>query len=145
MVVASLLSGACVVSTNSDPDYAHERRPPPPPPPGSSNDAVGEWTKLGEKLVNGTNDHDDILVGKSEGSFRALRLQIEGSSLKMHDIVVEFTDGSRFSPETRLVFGEGVTSHVIDLPGSRRHIKRVGMRYSNLKGGGAARVEVWGR
>lgn len=144
LLVASLLLGACVVNTNP-PEFADEPPPPPPARGSSSSGDTAEWRKLGEKIVNGKNDHDDILVGRREGGFRALRLHIENDSLRMHDVVVEFTDGSKFSPRTRVQFAEGVTSNVIDLPGGRRHIKRVGLRYSDVKGGGAARVEVWGR
>ena len=148
LLAASLLLGACVVNTNP-PEYADD--PPPPPRRGSSSstpsrsaDAKGDWVKLGEKIVNGKNDHDDILVG-GKGKYRAIRLQVTDARMKMHDVVVEFSDGSKFSPDTQVTFDDGQRTGVIDLPGGARQIRRVGLRYSDLRGGGFAHVEVWAR
>jgi hypothetical protein len=60
-------------------------------------------------------------------------------------VVVTFGDGTTFSPKTKLVFGQGATSRVIDLPGGKRTIKRVDFKYANLPGGGRAQIELWGR
>jgi hypothetical protein len=143
LALASLLLGACVVNTNP-PEFADD-----PPRAGSSSsssrDPLPGWEKLGEKVVNGKNDHDDIRIGSGQGAFRALRLRVTDSAMRMHDVVVEFTDGSKFSPSTRVVFDEDVTSNVIDLPGGRREIRRIGLRYSDVRGGGVAHLEVWGR
>lgn len=147
VLAASLLLGACVVSTNP-PEYADD--PPPPPRRGSpapstpSQDTSGDWVKLGEKLVNGKNDHDDIRVG-GNGKYRSIRLKVTDATMKMHDVVVEFSDGSKFSPDTQVTFREGQHTGVIDLPGGRREIRRVGLRYSDVRGGGFAHVEVWAR
>lgn len=103
------------------------------------------WDKLGERTVHGRADHDAILVGARDGAFARMMIVVEHSSLAMHDIVVHFGDGTKFSPETRLVFGEDTRSRVIDLPGGKRIIKRVDFRYSNLPGGGKAQVELWAR
>lgn len=62
----------------------------------------------------------------------------------MFDIVVVFGDGSVFSPPSRMVFGPGTTTRVIDLPGGARVIRRVEFRYGNLPGGGRAQIELWG-
>lgn len=145
--VASLLLGACVINTNP-PEYADD--PPPPPRRSSSSssaparDTKGTWVKLGEKVVNGKNDHDDIRVG-GRGKYRVIRIKVTEATMKMHDVVVEFADGSRFSPDTQVTFREGQQTGVIDLPGGAREIRRVGLRYSDVRGGGFAHVEVWAR
>ena len=59
-------------------------------------------------------------------------------------MVVVFGDGTSFSPDTRLTFGQGSWSRDIDLPGGNRVIKRVEFRYGNLPGGGRAQLELWG-
>ena len=105
---------------------------------------TGGEVHIGEKVVNGKNDHDDILVGGS-GRYRAIRLKVTDARMKMHDVVVEFSDGSKFSPDTQVTFDEGQRTGVIDLPGGARKIRRVGLRYSDLRGGGFAHVEVWAR
>jgi len=50
----------------------------------------------------------------------------------------------RFHPEVKHYFREGTRTRVIDLPGDKRIIRNINLRYRNLPGGGRARVEVWG-
>ncbi len=131
------LSG-CVIHTRpgpppSDPDFAE------PASNGSS------WEKLGSRTVNGKGDRDSIPVGRSEGTFSAIRFRVRHSALRMHNVVIVFGDGTTFSPNTRSVFDRGTTSHTVDLPGNRRVIRRVDFHYSDLPGGGAAEIEVWAR
>lgn len=147
-IAAALLSTACTITTNNEPDRSSERRRPPPPPPPPADKPAADpdagWIKLGEKIVNGKEDRDEVLVGTVEGSFRKLRLRVKDSSLDMDDVVVHFTDGKSFSPKTRHTFKEGATSNPIDLPGEKRRIERIELKYSNRAGGGSATVEVWG-
>ena len=103
----------------------------------------GEWNKLGERSVDGTHDRDVIWVGAREGSYRRIMIVVENSALEMHSVVVHFSDGSAFAPETRHVFAANTRSHVIDLPGWRRNISSVEFRYGNLPGGGRAEAELW--
>ncbi len=103
------------------------------------------WQALGTRTVHGRADRDVIPVTAREGRFRKLRIEVTGSALEMHNVVVRFGDGSRYSPDTRLVFRKGGTSRVIDLPGEARVIREISFRYSNIRGGGRARVHVSGR
>jgi len=102
-----------------------------------------DWTKLGERSVDGTHDRDVITVGARDGRFRRIMLVVEHSALEMFDVVVTFGDGSRFSPPTRHVFSPDTRSSVIDLPGADRVIRSVEFKYGNLPGGGNAQLELW--
>jgi len=104
-----------------------------------------EWTRLGERRVDGAHDHDVIEVGRREGTFRKIMIVVEHSAVEMDHVVVHFGDGSHFSPATRLVFSANTRSNVIDLPGSERTIKNVEFSYGNLPGGGRAEVQLWAR
>ncbi len=109
-------------------------------------EAVTDWNRLGERTVHqGGADHDAIVVTAREGRFTRVQLRVEHSALELYDVVITFGDGTRYSPATRLVFGQGTTSRVIDLPGGARVIRRVDFRYRNLPGGGRAQIELWGR
>ena len=108
-------------------------------------EANTRWDKLGERMVDGKLDKDTIGVGRDDGRFSEIQLKVEGSALEMFDVLVTFGDGTTFSPPTRLTFGKGTTSRVIDLPGGKRAIKRVDFKYGNLPGGGRAQVELWAR
>ncbi|HET6149978.1 MAG TPA: hypothetical protein VFH68_20730 [Polyangia bacterium] len=103
----------------------------------------GDWTKLGERWVDGVRDRDVITVGAREGRYRRIMIVVEHSALEMFDVVVTFGDGTRFSPPTRHVFSADTRSHVIDLPGNDRVIRTVEFRYGNLPGGGRAQAELW--
>jgi hypothetical protein len=108
-------------------------------------EAATGWDKLGERMVDGKADRDVIAVGKADGRFSAIQIKVEQSALELFDVVVTFGDGSTFAPPTRLVFKNGETSRVIDLPGDKRTIKKVEFKYANLPGGGRAQVELWGK
>ena len=146
----------------ADEPPAGRQGPPPGPPAGrlagagpaaerrddardKKVEAATNWDKLGERMVDGKGDKDTIAVGRGDGRFSAIQLKVEQSALELLDVVVTFGDGSTFSPPTRLVFGNGTTSRVIDLPGDKRVIKKVDFKYANLPKGGRAQIELWAR
>src|SRR3954469_26081638 len=86
-------------------------------PHGYRAEARSDWNKLDERWVDGTHDRDVIPVGAREGSYRRIMIVVENSALEMHSVVVHFSDGSAFAPETRHVVWAKTRSHVIDLPG----------------------------
>lgn len=134
LAVAAIGSSGCVVTVHEGSyDY------------GSAHYRKEGWEKLGERMVNGGVDRDTIVVGRAEGKFRKLVVVVENSSLEMYDMDIEFSNGSHFSPRLKRRFAEGSRSHVIDLPGDARSIRKVTFKYGNLPGGGAASVELWGR
>jgi hypothetical protein len=138
ILLATSLLAACVVRTR--PARSAERRDDRA---DARFDAHSAWDKLGERWVNGAADRDVIAVGRDDGRYRKLKLVVERSSLELFDVEVVFADGSRFSPQTRMVFGNGSTSRTIDLPGGDRVIRKVVFRYGNLPGGGRAQIELW--
>jgi hypothetical protein len=107
-------------------------------------DAAG-WTMLGQRVVQGQGDHDAIQVGRKEGKFTSLMLVVEGSELELHDLKITFGNGETMDPSVRHFFKENSLTRQIDLPGNQRFIKRIDFQYSNLPGGGRAKVQVWGK
>jgi hypothetical protein len=145
----ALASSACTVKSGPGPNRAAERRDDRRDERRDDRrdarfDANSRWDKLGERWVDGRADRDVIHVGRKDGRFQKIQLVIEHSTLDLYDIDVVFGDGSHFSPGTRLTFGPGTTTRVIDLPGGARVIKHVEFRYGNLPGGGKAQIELWG-
>jgi len=116
--------------------------PSPPLPPPEWNPSG--WRLLGEAEVAGRNDRDFIRV-RGRHRYRQLMLEVKGGALEMYDVVVYFRDRSRYSPETRLVFGPESRTRPIDLPGDARGLRAIEFRYGNLPGPGRAYVRVWGR
>ncbi len=102
------------------------------------------WVKLGEREVTGKLDRDTITVGANDGTFSKLAVVVEQSDLELLDLEIVFGNGERHSPRLRHVFKEGSRSRVLDLPGTKRVIKAIELKYKNIAGGGAARVAVYG-
>jgi hypothetical protein len=112
----------------------------------SSADALEGWERLGTRAVEFRGDHDTIEVGRNEGRFRSIMLEVDGGTIEMLNVRVLFGNGSAFSPSTRLVFNEGERSRVIDLPGDTRIIRSITFDYRSLRTGeGRATVTVYGR
>ena len=106
----------------------------------------GRWEKLGERHVDFKSDRDRIDVGRSEGKFRQIRINVKDAPIEMYNMIVTFENGKPFSPNLRHRFAEGSNSRVIDLPGERRFIKSVSFRYRSIKKReGRGTVELWAR
>jgi hypothetical protein len=138
-VVLLITIGSGLACAHRQPERREARRAP------VVVESRADWQRLGERQVDGTRDRDVIAVGAREGAFRHLMIVVEDSAVELEDVVVNFTDGSHFSPRTRLVFGANSRSGMIDLPGTKRNIRNVAFRYGNLPGGGRAQVELWAK
>jgi len=103
------------------------------------------WTLLGERTVNGRVDKDTITVGDYKGKFEKLTFVVTDSDLELLDLEIKFGNGTNWHPTVRHYFKEGQRSHVIDFPGDERRIKTIHLKYKNLPGGGAAKVQVWAK
>lgn len=135
----ALFLAACVVRpASATPERRDDRR-------DRRVEAVTGWNKLGERWVEGRRDRDVISVGRRDGTFTVIKLKSEHSALRLDNVRVVFGDGTSWSPDTRLVFGQGSWTRDIDLPGGARVIRSVELRYGNLPGGGRAQIELWGR
>jgi hypothetical protein len=102
------------------------------------------WVQLGERTVNGRYDHDRIEVGRYEGKFTKLTMVVDNSDLELLDFKVVFGDSTEFHPPLSHAFRDGQRTRAIDLPPSEAVIRFVDLRYKNVRGGGDARVQLWG-
>lgn len=107
-------------------------------------DATG-WTLLGEQSVDGKRDRDRIPVGVREGRFTKMAIVVLDSSLQLDDLTVTFGNQTTWDPKLRHTFQEGSQSQVLDFPANKRIIEHVDLRYSNLPGGGRAKVQIWAK
>jgi hypothetical protein len=124
-VVSLILLAACIASAAQTP---------------------GRWERLGEREVDFRNDHDQIDVGRSEGRFRQIEIRVKDAPIEVFDMVVTFGNNETFTPKVRHKFAEGSGSHIIDLPGERRIIKRIDFNYKSLnRREGKGTVQVFAR
>ena len=140
-LLAVVLVGGGIGCAHKEPARVTEYREPRP----AVVDRRDDWVRLGERSVDSTHDRDVISVGRREGTFRKLMIAVERSPVELHHLKVNFSDGTSYQPETRLVFGANTRSGVIDLPGADRFIRSVEFSYGNLPGSGRAEVELWAR
>jgi hypothetical protein len=99
--------------------YGEKVRMPPP----------AAWVELGCQRVGFLDSKDTIRVGRREGAFRALKLQVSESKLRLQKIRVVFGDGGTQVLDVRAVIPAGSETPPIDLDGRRRIIDRIDLEY----------------
>lgn len=103
------------------------------------------WVNLGCQSVGFLVDRDVIRVGRREGRFKAIRLQVTGNRINMLDLKVIYANGAPDDLPVRAEIRPGSTTRAFDLRGRERAIDRIEMVYRsepNLRG--QARVCVEG-
>jgi hypothetical protein len=103
------------------------------------------WVELGTREVDYKKERDVIEVGRQEGRFTRIRLEVDEGDMKLSKLKVTFGNGETFEPDTRYEFNEGTRSHNIDLPDKARAIKRVEFVYKSEKHGPKAVVTLLGK
>ena len=104
----------------------------------------GRWTYLGDSHVDGSVDHDSIKVGRSDGSFRAIRLRISGGAINFERVIVRFGNGTQEEIPIRARIPNGGQTRAIDLPGERRMIQSVDLWYSKDHWSRRPKVTLYG-
>lgn len=97
-----------------------------------------EWSSLGCQRVGFLETKDVIRVGRREGAFRALKLQVNDGTLRLNRMKVVFDDRSSQVLDVRAAIPKGTETRPIDLDGRRRVIDRIELEYLpslNLKKG----------
>lgn len=114
---------------------------------GCSPVVVGDWTMLGERVVNDRAERDSITVGADEGRFTALKLRALRRPVHILDVKVHFGDGRVQDVAVRRIIRAGGESRVIDLSGGARVIRRVEFTYeAESRGRGRrATLQLFGR
>src|SRR6266852_4012732 len=82
----------------------------------------GRWEYLGEANVDGAVDHDNIVVTRARGEYRAIQIRVEKAPIEFDRVVVHFGNGRAETIQIRNRIPAGGQTRVIDLPGDRRVI-----------------------
>jgi hypothetical protein len=88
-----------------------------------------QWEQLGCKGVGFLDANDVIRVGRREGAFSAIKLQVSDAKLRLQRLRVVFGDGSAQTFDVRSVIPAGSETRAIDLDGRRRIIDRIELDY----------------
>lgn len=104
------------------------------------------WELLGTRTVRLIGDRDVIVVTALRGTFTHIQLRVSGNAIFMNDLEVTFSNGQKIDVPVRFLIPDGGQTRAINLPGIRRFIRTIELRYRSVpNSNGRATVEVWGR
>jgi hypothetical protein len=104
------------------------------------------WIFLGDKHVDGHDDHDKISIGSKEGTFRQLQIRVKVAPVIFQRAVVHFQNGADEELQFRDRINAGGSTKPLDLRGTDRVIKSVEFWYEKAHWGEARpTVELYGR
>ncbi|MTD93987.1 hypothetical protein GIW81_06510 [Hyphomicrobium sp. xq] len=131
---AAVLVGALgLAALAAQPSFARDRGP-------------DHWEQLGCQKVGFLVDRDVIRVGRRDGKFSAIRLEVSGNTVFMNDLRVVYGNGAPDDIAVRSEIRDGGQTRALDLKGrGERVIDRIEMTYRakpNFKG--SAKVCVMG-
>jgi hypothetical protein len=96
------------------------------------------WEQLGCQKVGFLVDRDVIRVGRRDGKFSAIRLEVSGNTVFMNDLKVVYGNGAPDDIPVRSEIRDGGQTRALDLKGrGERVIDRIEMTYRakpNFKG-----------
>jgi hypothetical protein len=99
---------------------------------------------LGSAHVDGRIDHDVIHVGRGDGRFHAIQLQVRGGAIEFDRAVVHFGNGTSEELAIRSRIPSGGETRFIDLPGERRVIESVELWYAKERWDRRPEVRLFG-
>ena len=96
---------------------------------GGGGGGRADWVELGCQSVGFLGDRDVIKVGRREGRFKAIKLNVTGNSVNIMDLKVVYANGDPDDIQVRSEIREGGETRPLDLRGRDRSIDRVEMVY----------------
>ncbi|HXF53004.1 MAG TPA: hypothetical protein VNK52_02665 [Hyphomicrobiaceae bacterium] len=90
----------------------------------------GDWVELGcQQVALFGRDSDSIRVGRREGRFRSIRLEVRGADVEILDLKVIYANGASDDIQVRHFLRAGERTRPLDLKGWERAIDRVVLNY----------------
>jgi hypothetical protein len=89
------------------------------------------WHVIGDKVVNGRHDTDNIYVPGRQ-AFRQIRLCAFNAPLHMRDLRVYYRNGAHQDVGVRQYIQPGTCTRNVDLRGRVRDISRVRLKYDRI-------------
>lgn len=102
------------------------------------------WIALGNSNIDGQTDHDSIQVGSSGAAFRAIQLRVSGGTVIFERVTLRYGNGQQQDIPVRSTIRSGGATRAIALPGERRVLKSVDIRYSKANWQTRPRVTLYG-
>ena len=104
-----------------------------------------QWSLIGERKVSFAIDRD-VIHAVGNDNYRQIKVKAKDGPVHILDMDVHFENGDKMDVAIKQRIARDGESHVIDLPGGSRSIKKIEFWYETkrfIKGRG--RVQVWGK
>jgi hypothetical protein len=113
----------------------------------SANTSIQDkWVKLGERTVNHTVDHSEIVFESLNANVGALRVKVRKGAINLHRCVVYYQDNQTHEIDILNSIPAGQESKVIELPVPPKTINKLVFTYDTKnRATQKAEVEVMGR
>jgi len=125
---------AVVLVTALLPATAKAQYGPPPQRPGAF--------VLGTAHVDGLTDHDDIKVGRHDGTFHFVQLRVRYAPIQFDHVVIHYGNGTAETLRIRTYIGPGHHTRWIALPGGERVIQSLELWYARAEPNNPTKPEV---
>ncbi|MGQ0672847.1 MAG: hypothetical protein ACT4N2_08235 [Hyphomicrobium sp.] len=103
-----------------------------------------EWVELGDHTVKLFETDDEIKVGRDDGVFTKIRFEVYGNDIDIRDMRVRFLNGEEQVIRIDRKIRQNTVSPEFDLPGRRRGIASIFLRYNGRSiFGGKPRIKVF--
>ncbi len=103
------------------------------------------WIQLGKEKVNARRERDEIRTA-SKGFVKQIVIEVRGTPVFFESVAVHLGDGEVMDLPIRSIIKAGERTHIIDLPGNARIIRKVVFVHQKLKkDADIAEVILWGR
>ena len=102
----------------------------------------GAMFYLGKAHVDGRFDHDDIHVGRYEGRFHSVLLEVRHAPIVFDHVVIHYGDGEAQTLPVNRFIPAGGNSQWIVLPGGERVIHSLELWYARARPDDPNRPEV---
>lgn len=106
----------------------------------------GKWVKLGDRTVNYTVDHSEMVVDGLNANLGAMRVKVKKGAINLHRAVVYYKDNQTYEADILNSIPAGNESKIIELPSPVKTVTKLVFTYDTKnRATQKVEVEVWGR
>jgi hypothetical protein len=104
------------------------------------------WVKIGDRTVNYTVDHSEIVFDGLQKDVSALRIKVKKGAINLHRCAIFYDNGQTHDIDIMNAIPQGGESKVIELPSDSRTIVKLVFTYDTKNRAiQKADLEIWGR
>lgn len=104
------------------------------------------WVKLGDRTVNYTVDHSEIVFDGVQKNLSALRVKVRKGAINLHRCAIFYDNGQTQDMDIMNSIPQGGESKVLELPADSRTITKLVFTYDTKnRASQKSEVEIWGR